>query len=94
MPAPVKAEAAKPAPAAGNSPWRAQFGAFGVEANARNLWSSLEKKHPALAARQPYLVKSGNITRLQAGGFASKAEAESLCATVRKSGQACLVVDK
>jgi cell division septation protein DedD len=93
-PAPQPAQAAPTAPAAASGPWRAQFGAFGVEANARNLWASLEKKHPALAARQPYLVKSGNITRLQAGGFASKAEAEKLCATVRKDGQACLVVDK
>lgn len=96
-PAPAPAPApqpAKAAPAAGNSPWRAQFGAFGVEANARNLWASLEKKYPALAGRQPYLVKSGKLTRLQAGGFASKAEAESLCATVSKGGQACLVVDK
>lgn len=103
---PAKAEPAKPAPQpaktaptvpatpGANSPWRAQFGAFGVEANARNLWSSLEKQYPTLAARQPYLVKSGNVTRLQAGGFASKAEAENLCATVRKSGQACLVVNK
>lgn len=107
-PAPAKPEPARPAPqpasqpvnaapaasTAASSPWRAQFGAFGVEANARNLWTSLEKKHPALAARQPYLVKSGNLTRLQAGGFASKAEAEKLCAAVRKDGQACLVVDK
>lgn len=96
-PAPAPAPApqpAKAAPAAGNSPWRAQFGAFGVEANARNLWASLEKKYPALAGRQPYLVKTGKLTRLQAGGFASKAEAESLCATVSKNGQACLVVDK
>jgi TPR repeat protein len=93
----TKPESAKAAPAAApaaSGPWRAQFGAFGVEANARNLWTSLAKKHPALAARQPHLVKSGKLTRLQAGGFASKAEAESLCAAVRKDGQACLVVDK
>jgi cell division septation protein DedD len=93
-PAPQPAKAAPAAPAAGTSPWRAQFGAFGVEANARNLWASLEKAHPAIAARQPYLVKSGKLTRLQAGGFANKAEAENLCAAVRKSGQACMVVDK
>lgn len=86
-----------PAPArvhSGTSPWRAQLGAFGVEANARSLWMSLEKKNPAFTERQPYLVKSGKLTRLQAGGFANKAEAEAFCATVRKGGQACLVVDK
>lgn len=91
---------AKPAPAAASvpnaatSPWRAQLGAFGVEANARNLWASLEKKNPAFAGRQPFLVKGGKITRLQAGGFASKGEAETFCAVVRKGGQDCLVVDK
>lgn len=91
-----KAVIAKPAPApnAAASPWRAQLGAFGVEGNARNLWASLDKKNPAFAGRQPYLVKSGKITRLQAGGFANKGEAESFCATVRKGGQDCLVVDK
>ena len=80
--------------ATGTSPWRAQLGAFGVEANARNLWASLEKKYPAVAARQPSLVKAGNVTRLQAGGFANKGQAENFCATIRKGGQACMVVSK
>lgn len=104
-PAPVKAapvavasSAPPPQPVRVHSgaagPWRAQLGAFGVEGNARNLWASLGKKYPAVAARQPTYVKTGKVTRLQAGGFASKAEAEALCATVRKGGQACLVVDK
>ncbi|MDO9366937.1 MAG: SPOR domain-containing protein [Sphingopyxis sp.] len=95
-PAPVKAATAAPSSSATAtaSPWRAQLGAFGVEANARNLWTTLEKKNPAFASRQPYLVKTGKLTRLQAGGFADKAEADAFCASVSKSGQACLVVDK
>ena len=101
-PAPVKAEPAKTAPAPAlarvhngtASPWRAQLGAFGVEANARNLWAALEKKTGAFAGRTPHLVKTGKLTRLQAGGFANKAEADSFCAALRKDGQACLVVDK
>ncbi|NIJ36221.1 hypothetical protein FHR22_000870 [Sphingopyxis panaciterrae] len=98
QPAPVAVAAAPAAPAASvrsatASPWRAQLGAFGVEGNARKLWLSLEKKHPAFAARQPYLVQ-GKLTRLQVGDFANKGETESFCATVRKSGQACLVVDR
>ncbi|WP_294032026.1 SPOR domain-containing protein [Sphingopyxis sp.] len=97
-PSPVKA-AATPAPVrvhsgGAASPWRAQLGAFGVEANARNLWASLEKRNAVFAGRQPYLVKSGKLTRLQAGGFATKGEAESFCAALRKQGQACLVVDR
>ncbi len=78
-------------PSGGNSPWRAQLGAFGVEANARNLWASLGKKHPAVAARQPIYLKSGKVTRLQTGGFANKGEANNFCAALNKSGQACLV---
>lgn len=101
-PAPAKAEPVKAAPTpapvrvhnAAASPWRAQLGAFGVESNARNLWAALEKKNPAFAGRQPYLVKSGKLTRLQAGGFATKGEAESFCAALRKDGQACLVIDR
>lgn len=87
---------AKPAPVstASASKWRAQLGAFSVETNARNLWSSLEKQYPAFANRQPYLVKSGKLTRLQAGGFANKGAADNFCATVRKGGQACMVIDK
>lgn len=96
--APVATAAATPAPVrvhnGAASPWRAQLGAFGVEANARNLWASLEKKNPAFAGRTPYLVKSGKLTRLQAGGFATKGEAETFCAAASKGGQACMVVDK
>ncbi len=89
-PKPVKAAAVH----AGTSPWRAQFGAFGVEANARSLWKSLEKSYPAVAERTPVYAKAGAVTRLQTAGFASKADAESLCAAVRKGGQACLVVSQ
>ncbi|MFZ5724817.1 MAG: SPOR domain-containing protein [Pseudomonadota bacterium] len=99
-PATAAAAPAKSAPApvrvhkAAASPWRAQLGAFGVEANARGLWTALAKKNPAFAGRQQHLVKSGKLTRLQAGGFATRGEAESFCAALRKDGQACLVVEQ
>ncbi|WP_422061644.1 SPOR domain-containing protein [Sphingopyxis sp.] len=94
-PAPTKPAAIKAVAVQKDAgPWRAQLGAFGVEANARNLWAALERKHPVVASREPILVKAGALTRLQAGGFASKADAESFCATVRKSGQACMVMAK
>lgn len=97
-PAPaVRTPAPKPAPAApaaARSGWRAQLGAFSTEARARALWTGLERKYPAFAARQPYLVKAGTITRLQAGDFASQAEAEAFCAKVRPGGQACVVLKK
>lgn len=93
--------AAKPKPqpkappaAASKGGWRAQLGAFSDEARARALWMSLEKKFPAAAAAQPYLVKAGTVTRLQAGEFASRSEADAFCAKVKPGGQPCVVVSK
>ncbi|WP_312846627.1 SPOR domain-containing protein [Sphingopyxis sp. PET50] len=98
--APVKAAPPQPQsapPAAAAAPtaadnWRAQLGAFAQEGNARNLWLALERKYPGLANRQPYLVKSGKLTRLQAGNFASKADADKFCATVGSASQPCVVM--
>lgn len=100
-PAAAAAVAKPPVPAAPRAaapkapgPWRAQLGAFSVEANARNLWAALARKHAAVAAKKPLYAKVGGFTRLQAGGFASRGEADNFCAAVRKSGQDCLVMDK
>lgn len=95
-PKPVAA-AAKPAQkpvaiaAAPGGKWRVQLGAFGDPAKARALWNSLENRVAALGAMQPFLVKAGPVTRLQAGPIASKSAAEQLCANVRASGNPCLV---
>jgi TPR repeat protein len=96
-PAPVKVATPKPAPvkaASVDGAWRIQLGAFGEEANAKKLWTSLEGRISELASLQPYLKASGSITRLQAGPFASKAAAEAVCAKVKATGQACLSVPR
>lgn len=97
-PVSVKPAPFKPAPAKVAAPadgaWRIQLGAFGNEANAKKLWSSLEGKVSGLSALQPYLKASGAITRLQAGPFASKSAADAMCSKVKASGQACLSVPK
>ncbi len=72
--------------------WRVQLGAFGDPSKARALYESLEGRVPALGAMQPFLVKAGAVTRLQAGPLASKAATEKLCASVKAAGQGCLVV--
>lgn len=93
-PAPVAAAPApKPAPAVqppkgGN--WRVQLGAFSEEARARSLWASLSGKVGGLSAYQPYLVKGGSVTRLQAGPLASEAAANKLCASIRAAGNDCI----
>lgn len=81
-----------PAPVASGSGWRIQLGAFGNEANAKNLWNSLEGKVSELGALTPYLRAAGKVTRLQAGPFSSRNSAEAMCVKVRASNQACIVV--
>ena len=95
-PAATPDAAPKPAPvrAATAGPWRAQLGAFAVDGNAKKLWATLARKYPAVAAQTPAYVKAGSVTRLHATGFATRADAQGFCATLQKSGQACLVVDK
>ncbi|MFN3475395.1 MAG: SPOR domain-containing protein [Blastomonas sp.] len=87
--------AANTAPAvAASGDWRIQLGAFSEEGRARTLWSGLERQNAGLTGLQPYLVKAGAITKLQAGPFASQAEAKKACDSVARSGQACFALKK
>lgn len=82
----------KPAPApkpAVSGPWRVQLGAFGVAGNAEALWSKL-KGRPELAGRPRALVPAGKLTKLQATGFASRADADAACARLTAGGFGCL----
>ncbi|MCK8456360.1 MULTISPECIES: SPOR domain-containing protein [Sphingomonas] len=89
-PAPAKAVAAKAAPkpvpvkATGN--WRVQLGAFRDQGNAETQWSKVRGR---LRGAQPFYTKAGSVTRLQAGGFASKAEATRACSA---AGVPCVIV--
>lgn len=86
--------APKPAPkppfvAAAGGAWRVQLGAFSDPAKARALWGNIGGR---LGGLQPFYVKAGPVTRLQAGGLADRSAAERACATVRATGNACLAV--
>lgn len=88
--APVKPKEPKPAPApaavaATGGNWRIQLGAFRDENNARALWGKVGSK---TGGRVNY-AKAGDITKVQATGFASKAAAQAACG---KAGVACVVV--
>lgn len=95
-PAPAPAPSTKPAPApavaapAPGGQWRVQLGAFSEEGRARSLWNTLSGKVKGLSAYQPYLVKGGAVTRLQAGPLASAAEADKLCRAVKSAGTDCI----
>ena len=97
-PAPVKAVAASPAPKTAQRPapkstplratgnWRVQLGAFRDQGNAETQWNKVRGK---LRGAQPFYAKAGSVTRLQAGGFASKADATRACSA---AGVPCVVV--
>lgn len=88
-PAPVRQAAAAPAPAASGG-WRVQLGAFSEDARARALWTQLSRKVGGLSAYQPYLVKAGAVTRLQAGPIASSSDANRLCGAIKAAGGDCM----
>lgn len=88
---PAVRPAPRPAPVTGKG-WRVQLGAFGEEGRARALFNQLEASVPGLSELQPFLVKAGAVTRLQAGPLASAAAAEKICGAVRAKGNACLTV--
>lgn len=73
-----------------SGPWRVQLGAFGVRGNAERLWNRLSARSE-IAGRERLLVPSGRVVKLQAGGFATRAEAQAACRSLQASGQDCLV---
>ena len=74
-----------------SGPWRVQLGAFGVPGNADALWKKLRAR-PELSGRAKLIVPAGKLVKLQAGGFASKAEADAACKRLSAGGVACLPV--
>lgn len=75
-----------------NGTWRIQLGAFSKATNAQKLWKKVSSDVDELAEMKPILKTDGALTRLQAGPFASKAEAEAVCTNLKASGQQCLAL--
>ena len=74
--------------AAAKGDWRIQLGAFSRRGNAEALYDRLSDQG-SLSGSKPFYVAAGTITRLQAGPFESKSEAEAAC---RKVKVACFPV--
>jgi cell division septation protein DedD len=79
----------KPAPIGA---WRIQLGAFSNAANAEKLWKKVANNISELAGKKPILKSDGALTRLQAGPFTTKAQADAVCAKLKASGQQCLAL--
>lgn len=84
------APAPAPRPAAMNGPWKIQLGAFGEAGNADRLWARLSGKSE-LSGAQKIKQPAGRLTRLLAGGFASRGAAQTACNALKRGGQDCLV---
>lgn len=91
---PVPSATTATATTAASGKYRIQLGAFGKEANARNLWTRLETRVGGLSSLQPYLKATGSVTRLQAGPFTTKGQAAAMCGKVKNAGQDCIVVTR
>ena len=89
-PRPARVAAASPP---GSGPWRVQLGAFSLRGYAEALWSRLRGRSE-LAGRQRLMVPAGRVTKLQAGGYASRSAADAACRSLKNSGQDCLVTDR
>jgi cell division septation protein DedD len=94
-PAPTRPQRpARPAPAAPAAPapratgnWRVQLGAFATAGNAERLWGQVRSRFPG---RQAFYPRSGQLTRLLVGPFASQAEAEKACGAIKP----CMAVQR
>ena len=71
-------------------PWKVQLGAFGVPGNSDRLWSRISSRSE-IAGHERIERKAGSLTILLAGGYGSKKEASAACASLKRSGQECLV---
>jgi cell division septation protein DedD len=86
-PRPTSVPAASTAAA---GPWRLQLGAFSVAANASGLWARV-KDRSELAGHPRQTASAGRLTKLFAGGFASREAAQSACSRLGAAGFTCLV---
>lgn len=74
--------------------FRIQLGAFGKQSSAKTAWNDLEGRVSELRSIQPYLIPSGNVTRLQAGPFATRSQADAVCQKIKATGKGCFSLTK
>lgn len=84
--------AAAPPPAVRSGDWRIQLGSFRERPRAEALWRRVIARNASLADLQPFLVRAGPYTRLQAGPFQTQAQARQACAAAVRAGSECMTV--
>ena len=73
-----------------------QIGAFSTAALADKGWSDIAKAFPKPMAGKtksvvPLQKDGGTLYRTAIGGFASKADADAFCASLKAAGKTCFV---
>lgn len=86
---PAAARAA-PAATATSGPWKVQLGAYSVRANADRMWARVSGQ-AALSGKEKLVIPSGKVVKLQAGGFATRDDAQNACNALKRGGMDCLV---
>ena len=76
-----------PLPVASDGMWRIQLGAFGTRGAAQGLFAKLA---PSLGGAKPYYIPVGAFTRLQAGPYSSRTNADKACTALKP--QPCFAV--
>ncbi len=76
-----------------------QLGAVRSDADARAQWQRMRSRfsllgNKSLNVQSADIPGKGTFYRIQAGGFASRAEAKAACDKLAAAGQACFVVGK
>ncbi len=90
--------ASAPAKAAAGGSWKIQLAAVKSEQGARQEWVLLQKAHPdllgdmKLTVREVDLGTKGIFFRIQGGPLPDRTTAEDVCAELKATKQACLVV--
>jgi len=78
----------------GSAPVVVQLGAFSNEGNAERAWLAVARRH-GLASYRPltttYDQNGRTLHRVSVSGFASRADAQRLCGSIRGQGGACFV---
>ena len=72
-----------------------QLGAYGSTQRVMTAWDSAARRHAMLRSYTPMSARFesqvGTVYRLSVKGFASVGEAQSVCASLRRSGASCFV---
>ncbi len=88
-------KAAAPRPAAGKSKSVVQIGAYSSRDRVAAAWSKVSGKHGSLKSYTPVTARfsgaKGTVYRLAVKGFDSNAEAQNLCASLKRAGANCFV---